>query len=179
MTPARKRIAILIVVIGTGLIVGRVIAGGEIDSRPDEVSIRPGDAQRPDPPVPAAATVPVPTLLRLDRLEARRAAAAGHAAADPLFAALSWQAPKPKVVAPPTPLPLKPVPPPFPYPYIGGLSDDGVRTGFFTRGERVMAVRAGDTVDAAFRIEQLGENQMTLTYLPLDETVTVVFGAVR
>ncbi len=181
LSPTRKRIALMIVIIGTGLIVERVIAfGGEGGTAAG------GDAGQADEVV-SQAVVPqrteadeAPTLLlRLDRLEARRAWMTEAPPVDPLFAPLSWQPPKPKLAPAPPPPPAKPVAPPFPYPYIGGLWEEGVRTGFFTRGERVLAVRAGDTVDAAYRIEKIDDTQMTLTYLPLEQNLTVVFGAPR
>lgn len=181
LSPTRKRIALMIVIIGTGLIVQRVIAfGGEgagsVGGDPGPVDEVVTQTAVPDKSEPDEAPAP---LLRLDRLEARRALMAETPPVDPLFAPLSWQPPKPKPVPAPPPPPPKPVAPPFPYPYIGGLWEEGVRTGFFTRGERVLAVRAGDTVDAAYRIEQINDMQMTLTYLPLEQSLTVVFGAPR
>lgn len=176
MTPARRRVSVFAVILGASLIVERVIAfnGQSVEGRADEVS---GSMNLPSRAEIASA--PTTPLLHLDRLDARRAAQAQAAGRGALFAALSWQAPKPKArPAEPPPAP-QPVAPAFPYPYIGGMSDDGVRTGYFTRGERVLALRAGDTVDASFRVDQINESQMTLTYLPLEQTVTVVFGAVR
>ncbi len=181
LSPTRKRIALMIVIIGAGLIVERVIAfGGEGGAaaagdagQVDEVVLQAAVPQSTEPD-----EAPAP-LLRLDRLEARRALMAEAPPVDPLFAPLSWQPPKPRPVPAPPPPPPKPVAPPFPYPYIGGLWEEGVRTGFFTRGERVLAVRAGDTVDAAYRIEQINDMQMTLTYLPLEQSLTVVFGVPR
>ena len=75
--------------------------------------------------------------------------------------------------------PPVPVAPPFPYAYLGGLTEDGVRTTFFSEGERVLPVQAGDTVDAVYRIDQMTETQMTLTYLPLNQTQTVALRSRR
>jgi hypothetical protein len=181
MTSPRKRILLLLLLVGAGLIVERVIAfsgesarGGE--ERADRVA-----AARAVPGAAASETAaPETQPLRLERLEARRST---PARIDPLFATLSWQPPRPKAPPPPPapapPAPPKPVAPAFPYPYLGGLSEEGVRTGFFARGERVLALRAGDTIDEAYRVEQLSETRMTLTYLPLEQTLNVALGAPR
>ncbi len=176
MTPARKRIAIAIVVLGSALIAERVIelSGGD------------------DEPVVAAAAAPKrvrsagaategqggATSLRVDRLEDRQHALAdsndsARTAPSALFGATNWAPPAPE--APPGP-PPKPVAPPFPYTYMGKLLEDGVLTAFFTQGNRVIPVKAGDTVDAVFRIDQMTNQNMKLTYLPLNETQELVLG---
>lgn len=181
LSPTRKRIALLILIVGTGLIVERVIAfGGDGDSAAGTGMVDDLLSQTAAPPRTEPDVSPASPLLRLDRLEARRAGLGEAPPVAPLFAPLSWSPPRPKVApSPPPPPPPKPVAPAFPYPYIGGLWEDGVRTGFFTRGERVLAVRAGDTVDTAYRIETIDDMQMTLMYLPLEQSLTVVFGAPR
>jgi hypothetical protein len=183
---SRKRIAVVLLLVGAGLIVERVIAFGGDSARSgdigaDEVAAPPR-APRVDAPEKAVPEKAAPdsAALRLERLDARRST---PARIDPLFAPLSWQPPRPKApppppAAPPPPAP-QPVAPAFPYPYLGGLSEEGVRTGFFARGERVLALRAGDTVDDAYRVEQLSETRMTLTYLPLEQTLNVALGAPR
>lgn len=184
MTRNRKRIAMLIVVVGSALIGERVysLAAPESDeagkvvvsTRAQRSAAADGEAEGASAPHAA---------LRLDRLDARLKALSDtdiatdkHADAEPrgLFDAVAWQAPTAK--APPPPPPPKPVPPPFGYAYMGGLTEDGVRTAFFTQGERIIAVKAGDTVDAAFRIDKMTEKQMTLTYLPLNETLVLALG---
>lgn len=113
--------------------------------------------------------------MQLDRLAQRTmpaASAASGAGPRSLFDVVAWEPPAPKVTAPPAP-PPKPAPPPFPYAYMGGLSEDGVRTAFFMKGERVLPVKAGDVVDAAFRVDEMNDKQMTVTYLPLNETLSV------
>ncbi|MEY8876493.1 MAG: hypothetical protein AB9M60_08295 [Leptothrix sp. (in: b-proteobacteria)] len=118
------------------------------------------------------------TRLRLDRLAAREREVGR---AQPLFAPLAWRAPVQIALLPPAaPAPVPaPVAPPFPYPYIGGLTDEGQRTAFFSRGERVLALRAGETVDGTYRVDQVSPKQMNLTYLPLQQALTVTFGEPR
>jgi hypothetical protein len=170
-TSARKRIALLIAVVGIGLIVERVTAyGGR-----DDATTAPAPAEiRTAREISTPETVPVVPVLRLDRLSARQVEPADDTQAKALFEPQSWQAAPVKVDTPPPP--PRPVAPAFPYTYIGGLSEDGVRTGFFTHGERVLPVRSGDTIDMVYRVEQIDTVQMRLTYLPLKETMTVVFG---
>ncbi len=183
MTATRKRLAILIVVVGSALIAERVYSLATDDSaaaRPDEPvapkRLRSAAAGTGDD----SASAP-PARLPIDRLDARQMALAERL--DPWareqqptpFDSVSWQAPAPK--APPPPPPPKPVPPPFAYVYMGGLTEDGVRTAFFTQGDRIIAVKVGDTVDAAYRIDRMTDKQMTLTYLPLNQTLVLGLGS--
>jgi hypothetical protein len=94
----------------------------------------------------------------------------------PLFKEVDWTPPAPREASTPPP---KPVAPPFPYAYMGKLLEDGVTTAFFTKGNRVIPVKAGDTVDAVFRVDQMTSQQMKLTYLPLNETLVLALGGPR
>ena len=114
--------------------------------------------------------------LRLDRLAARDAPAEDdeEAAADPggrVFDTVGFEPPPPP--APPPAPPPKPVAPAFPYAYLGSLLDDGLRTVFLTRDDRVLTVKRGDTVDGAWRVDELDASEMKLTYLPLKESKQV------
>lgn len=182
MTSTRKRLAILVVMVGSALIAQRVYSLATDDGaavQPDEPaaprlvrSAAPGSAHDGASPLPAG--------LHIDRLDARKLALSERL--DPWsraqqitpFDSVTWQAPAPKSPAPAPP--QKPVAPPFAYVYMGGLTQDGVRTAFFTQGDRIIAVKAGDTVDATYRIDQMTDKQMKLTYLPLNETLVVGLG---
>lgn len=182
MTPVRKRLAMLIVVVGAVLIGVRVYSLATAD----------GEAVGSGAPVPPkragsaaaagaldAASAP-PAGLRFDRLDARQLALSERVDPWPRthqptpFGIVAWQAPAPK--APPPPPPPKPVAPPFAYVYMGRLTEDGVRTAFFTQGDRIITVKAGDTVDAAYRVDQMTDKQIKLTYLPLNETLVLALG---
>jgi hypothetical protein len=185
MSPTRKRLSIAIVLVVGVLIGERAVS---LVSADDEIA-RPVVHQRapraPGGPASAGqAGSAQAARLRLDRLDARELALADRDAEAPepeakaaLFDSVSWQPPEPP--APPPPPPPKPVAPPFPYPYIGGLLDGGVRTAFFTKGERVLAVKNGDIVDGVYRVEQLTDNQMQMTYLPLTQSVVLALGGGR
>lgn len=180
MTPARKRMAILIVVVGSALIGERVVALMGDDAEVVEPSAKSPTRLRAKSRDTASNAAPDASAVgvQLGRLDARQRSLADDADADntseaSLFDTVSWQPPAARDQA--APPPPKPVAPPFPYAYLGGLSEEGVRTTFFTQGDRVLPVKAGDTVDAVYRVEQMNEKNMTLTYLPLNQSLTVTF----
>jgi hypothetical protein len=119
--------------------------------------------------------------LRLEKLEARQRALEARvdppASSRPLFGRVSWAPPAPPAAVAPPPPP--PVAPPFPYAYLGSLVEDGVQTVFFNKGERVLTLKTGDTVDGAYRVDSMNDRQMVLTYLPLGQSLAVPFGAAR
>ncbi|MBL0726172.1 hypothetical protein [Piscinibacter sp. HJYY11] len=172
MSPARKRIAMLVVAVGSVLLVQKVVALSG-DDTPEPELTRPTRERAPAdaPRAPASASMARVQLDRLSQRAAPPASAARAAEHGGLFEIVGWAPPAPKTA--PLPPPPKPTAPQFPYPYMGGLSEDGVRTAFFMKGERVLPVKAGDVVDAAYRIDEMNDQQMTLTYLPLNETMTV------
>lgn len=182
MTPTGKRVAILIVVVGSALIGARVMTMMGDDSTVVEPVSKPKARARSVALRASGEPDASSHRVRLDRLDARRQMLADNDALRspeiPVFAVVSWQpsAPKSAAAAAPVSAP-KPLPPPFPYVYAGGLSEDGVRTAFFTQGNRVIPVKAGDTVDALYRVDQMTEKQMKLTYLPLNESLVLAFGA--
>ena len=132
----------------------------------------------------AAASAPARDI-GLERLDRRQAALGDDGGDKPgtevdLFGAVSWRPPEsPAARASPPPPPPKPVAPAFPYAYLGALTEDGVRTAFFSKGERVLPVKAGDVVDAAYRVDEMTDKQMTLTYMPLNESMVVALGTGR
>ncbi|HSV70552.1 MAG TPA: hypothetical protein VLI72_10590 [Methylibium sp.] len=169
MTPMRKRGAVLVVLVGGALLVERLVALANAGTEVVE-PVRQG-------PAGVAARVPAPApTLDLERLAARRAWLAKDAAPRSPFEATAW--PAAAASRPPEP-PPKPVAPAFPYAYMGALVDEGVQTAFFVKGERVLPVKAGDTVDGAYRVDRLDEKQMTLTYLPLNEAMLLPLGRGR
>jgi hypothetical protein len=121
---------------------------------------------------PEEASVP----LALDRLGPRTAALP---AGDP-FRAISWQAAaqaEARASAPPRP--RRPEAPPLPFAYMGKLVEDGRTTVFLVQGERNLIVRAGDTIDGTYRVDGIGEHDMTLTYLPLGQRQQLALGGAQ
>jgi hypothetical protein len=179
--PARKRIAIAILLLGGALLAVR--AASLVGSDGDVVRpvVRPRASASVAVVADAAQGDAAAARLNLERLDARQQAlnpqgqGAGHDKRPlAMFDAVSWKPPAPP--APPLAPPPKPVAPPFPYVYLGAMLDDGARSAFFSKGERVLVVKAGDTVDGVYRIDQMTDKQMQLTYLPLEQNLSVALG---
>jgi hypothetical protein len=78
------------------------------------------------------------------------------------------------VAAPPLPPPSAP---PVPFAYIGRLSEEDRTTVFLSAGERNLVVKPGDVVDNNYRVEEVTDNAVSLTYLPLNVKQTIPTGA--
>lgn len=102
--------------------------------------------------------------------------------ADERFAALPQRAPlgAPKgalfAAPPPPPKPApaaapvvetKPVPPAMPYRVAGKLTHDGVSKVVLVKGDRVLTVQQGDTLEGGYRVDTIGGDEITLVYEPL------------
>lgn len=74
----------------------------------------------------------------------------------------------PAVVAPP-------VAPAFPYQLIGRLVEGAQTQGLLSGPNRSLAVKAGDVVDGQWRIDQVTEQGLKLTWLPAQLTQTIAF----
>ena len=97
------------------------------------------------------------------------------AAGDP-FKVVSFLPPPPKPAAPPPPAPLAPRPaaPAFPYKYFGRMVGiDGKARTYLSRGEALVVVRERDVLDQMYRIDTIADTQIGVTYLPLDEKLTL------
>jgi hypothetical protein len=83
------------------------------------------------------------------------------------FAARSWAPPPPRApVAAPLAAPV-PLPPPMPYRVAGQVvRGDGAHV-VLAKGDAVLAVREGDTLDGGYRVESIAGDHVTLRYLPL------------
>jgi hypothetical protein len=91
----------------------------------------------------------------------------------PLFSSRSWEPPPPKVVAPPRAVPPAPTAPPMPFRFVGRMLQDGQLFVFLAKGDTVMTVKQGDTIDGVYRVESVGETEVALTYLPLRQKQTI------
>jgi hypothetical protein len=92
--------------------------------------------------------------------------------AEDAFRARSWAPPPP----PPEKLaPRKPVAPPLPFSFSGVMEDAGVKTLFLRRGEALLAGREREVLESQYRIEEIGEDSVALTYLPLDERQVLAY----
>lgn len=75
----------------------------------------------------------------------------------------------------PRPPPPVPQPPPLPFSYMGKLIDGKETTVFLTHNDRNYVARVGETLDSVYRVEQIGEHDMVLTYLPLKRRQEMAF----
>lgn len=84
-------------------------------------------------------------------------------------AALAWGPPP----APPPPVlpkgykPPPPPAPPLPFKSIGKLEDGANTIAFLLGTDRTYVVRAGDTIDNSYRVEEVTPQRVVLTFLPL------------
>jgi len=83
-----------------------------------------------------------------------------------LFSSRSWQPPAPRISTAPQ-APPAPTAPPMPYRYAGKLVQGGRQSVLLAKGDMVFPISEGETLDGAYRVESIGETQVTLTYLPL------------
>jgi hypothetical protein len=177
---SRKRVWFAVLLAGCALLVERSLS---LDAPPADVTSPSVNRSG----LPAAVSPRVQTdrgardHVRLEKLEARQreldATAEPADSARALFGRISWAPPAPPPA--PAPPPPPPVVPPFPYSYLGSIVDEGVRTVFVGKGERVLNLKTGDAVDGAYRVDSMNDRQMTMTYLPLGQVLTLPIGAPR
>lgn len=91
----------------------------------------------------------------------------------------AWAPPPPppapkQVAAPPAP-PAAPVAPAFPYQLIGRLVEGDQATALLAGSSRSLAVKAGDVVDGQWRVDQVTERGLNLTWLPAKLNQTISF----
>jgi hypothetical protein len=79
-------------------------------------------------------------------------------------------------LAVPLPPPPPPQAPPLPFTYMGRLSEDRDTTVFLTLGDRNLVVKPGDTIDNTYKVEEVGESAVVLTYLPMNQRQTLPIG---
>jgi hypothetical protein len=82
-------------------------------------------------------------------------------------------APVAVAAAPPQPPPQAP---PLPFAYIGRLSEDRDTTVFLAMGERNLVLKPGDVIDNTYKLEEITDGAVVLTYLPLSQRQTLSIG---
>lgn len=96
--------------------------------------------------------------------------------ADP-FAATNWSvpappppageaSPQPVASAPPAP-PAAPSAPPNPFVYVGSYKDGSQQVVMLMRGEQLLLIQQGETIDNTYRLERILPGGLVMTYLPL------------
>lgn len=88
-----------------------------------------------------------------------------------LFAAKSWQPPAPPSPPPPKPMviaPPAPTAPALPFRYIGKMIEGNATIVFLAKRDQDYSVKAGDIIENVYRIDQVHDDAIGFTYLPLD-----------
>ena len=87
-----------------------------------------------------------------------------------LFPSQSWTPPAPRVTAAPAAaaVPVAPSAPPMPYRVAGRVVHEGGAHVVLAKGDRVLTVREGDTLDDGYRVETISAQGVTLVYIPLE-----------
>ncbi len=116
-------------------------------------------------------------------------AKAGKGIRGSAFGSKNWKpAPPPKKVVKARPVAAAPVvvatppppsAPPLPFVYLGKMVDGANTTVFLSSQQRNLAVKAGDTIDNVYRVDRIADNNMTLTYLPLNAQQQLYLGGPR
>jgi hypothetical protein len=73
----------------------------------------------------------------------------------------------PAAAAPTRALPAAPVAPAVPFVYVGRYLDGSKQVVMLLRGEQLLLVQQGETIDKLYRLERVASDVIELTYLPL------------
>jgi hypothetical protein len=98
--------------------------------------------------------------LHLERLEGRKFSAQ----AGDIFRRQSWAPPPPPAPSKPPP----PSPPPLQFKYLGRVIEGDETRVFLVLAERNYIVKPGENIDSQYRMEEVNDHSITLTYLPLN-----------
>ena len=91
--------------------------------------------------------------------------------------------PKPKPLTPQqlaaqsyVPPPPPPQAPPLPFSYMGKLAEDQSTTVFLISGDRNLVVKLGDVIDNTYRLDEVTDSTVVLTYLPINQRQSLPIG---
>jgi hypothetical protein len=73
-------------------------------------------------------------------------------------------------------LPAPPQAPPLPFTYLGRLTEEEATTVFLAHGDRNLVVKPGDVIDNLYRVEDVSDSAVALTYLPLNQRQVLATG---
>ena len=98
--------------------------------------------------------------LQLERLERRKFSAQ----AGDIFRRQSWAPPPPPAASKPPP----PSPPPLQFKYVGRVVEGDETRVFLALAERNYIIKPGENIDSQYRMDEVNDHAITLTYLPLN-----------
>lgn len=96
-----------------------------------------------------------------------------------LFARRSWTPPPKPVAAIKPPPPPPPMAPPLPFSFLGKKAEAGAWEVYLARGDLSYIVREGTTFAEVYRVEHIKPPEMTLIYIPLEQTQVMNIGAAQ
>ncbi len=143
--------------------------------RPDR-GPRAAAAPQPAPRSAAAAAASADSDWRLQTwpdLGAAERAGFGAAPAADVNTARSGAGGGPAAAEPVAAPPARPQAPAFPYRWIGHLDDGAAAVALLAGSERSVGVRAGDVLDAQWRVDSVAAASLQLTWLPGGDVVAV------
>lgn len=105
--------------------------------------------------------------LELERLERRKFSAQ----AGDLFSRQSWIPP------PPPAKPQPPSPPPLMFKYLGKVTEGDQTQVFLALAERNYVVKVGEKIDNQYRVDEVTDHAITLTYIPLNAKQVLSIGS--
>lgn len=72
--------------------------------------------------------------------------------------------------------PAKPEPPKLPFTYIGRIEESGRIKVVLAQGEQMHVVAKGEQFGGSYRLEEVGLNELVVTYLPLEARQSLSLG---
>lgn len=175
MSPKARR-AFLAVSLIASLAAARWVASQEAPAQP-QLRERDESPQRAraTSPSPARAQAAAPAVQTEELAVEKLTRPAGGAHFANLFPDSTWE-PPPAKRASREPAPPAPTAPPLPFSYFGKLSEDGHTTVFLNGANRNYAARVGDVLDGQYKVDDIRDAAIVLTYLPLQLQQTLSFG---
>jgi hypothetical protein len=83
--------------------------------------------------------------------------------------------PQPGTIAAP---PLSPAAPPVPYRFAGIFRSGAEKEVLISKGDVVIAIKEGDTLDGTYRVTSIGAERIELVYLPLGATERILVSSI-
>lgn len=80
---------------------------------------------------------------------------------------------------PPAPPKAVPGPPPVPFAYMGMLEDASTVKVYLVKGDQMHEVRVGESFAGSYRLDVIGADALTLTYLPLNVQQSIATGGIK
>jgi len=147
-------------------------AAGWVGGEERAASVEPALEERAPPRAERPRLTPAAATLDLAKLAEPRLA---EAASD-MFQTQTWTPPPaPERRRPPA----APEPPPLPFTFFGRMSEGPQTTVFLSRNEEIFTVRAGDTIAGTWRVDEVNDAAIVLTYLPLSRRQVLDIGAIN